>query len=124
MKSGMRTISPPFRADWWAQMPTLVQLADCSTFGNGSRSSTRALMNSLTRCGMRTAVAAALDERQMVLRRRRRTRELAGSRLRQEMGVVGHVDRARRSPAPDFLAVCSTGSSPVISCHSNDFFEP
>ena len=32
-KSGRRTISPPFRADWWAQMPTQVQLADCTAFG-------------------------------------------------------------------------------------------
>ena len=33
VKSGRRTISPPLSADWWAQMPTQVQLADCTAFG-------------------------------------------------------------------------------------------
>ena len=28
VNSGSGTIAPPVSADWWAQMPTLVQLAD------------------------------------------------------------------------------------------------
>src|SRR4051812_27100807 len=50
VNAGSLTISPPFRADWWAQMPTHVQLADVTAFGDGSRSSANARRNSLTRC--------------------------------------------------------------------------
>lgn len=51
VKSGSRTISPPFMADWCAQMPTHVQLALVTAFGRGSRSVASAATNSLTRCG-------------------------------------------------------------------------
>jgi len=34
---GIATRSPPFMADWWAQMPTIVQLADVAASGRAGR---------------------------------------------------------------------------------------
>jgi len=51
VNAGSRTISPPRIADWCAQMPVQVQLADCVALGHGSRSSSSARRNSFTRCG-------------------------------------------------------------------------
>ena len=46
VNSGNLTISPPFSADSWAQIPTLVQLALVRAFGQGSRSARIAVTNS------------------------------------------------------------------------------
>ena len=52
VKSGRRTTSPPFSADWWAQMPTQVQLADCTALGMRIAAfPSRAVRNSWARCG-------------------------------------------------------------------------
>ncbi len=48
---GVTTSAPPAMADWCAHSPTQVQLADCTALGHGSRSSSSAVTNSLTRCG-------------------------------------------------------------------------
>ena len=77
---------------------------------------------------MRSAVTAALQERQVlgVLDRRRQREPL--DRLRQQVRVVGHLDAlgdlrlGQRLSA--VLLVWMTGSSFSTCCHSNDFFEP
>ena len=70
---------------------------------------------------MRTAVAAALDEGQVLM--------FAGvidslgreslDRLRQQTGVIGNFRFFDFSPPR-----CSTGSSPSTRCHSKEVFEP
>ena len=76
-------------ADWSAQMPTIVQLADVAASGMAGRSPRMAHQPGVGQVRVRAAVAAALEERQMLrVLDRRRLRE-AADRLRQETGVVG-----------------------------------
>src|ERR1700722_1062385 len=48
---GIVTRSPPFIADWCAQIPTIVQFADVAASGSGGRSPRIALSHACTRCG-------------------------------------------------------------------------
>ena len=82
-------------ADWWAQMPTIVQLADVAASGRAGRSPRMAAQPGVDQVRVRAAVAAALQERQVLgVLDRRRLREPA-DRLRQQAGVVGHLHPLR-----------------------------
>src|SRR5262245_16203201 len=48
---GMVTRSPPFNADWWAQMPTMALLALVGASRKGGRPPRIALRNACARCG-------------------------------------------------------------------------
>ena len=92
---GITTFSPLFIADSCAQMPTIVQLTEVSASGIGGRSPRQASRKLCDQVRVRAAVAAALEERQVVgVLNRRRLREPA-DRLRQQVRVVGHLDPLR-----------------------------
>src|SRR5262249_33971013 len=50
-KGGLTPLPPFFRADWWAQRPPRVQLAEVSASGMPGRSPRTALRKAWTRCG-------------------------------------------------------------------------
>ena len=84
-------------------MPTIVQLADVSASGNAGCSPRHGHQEVVGQVRVRAAVAAALEERQVVgVLDRRGLRELA-DRLGQQVGVVGHLDALRESPARERL---------------------
>ena len=67
VKAGSLTILPPSSADWCAQRPTQVQLADWTALGNGSRSSDQRHGELVGQVRVAAAVAAALREAQVRL---------------------------------------------------------
>src|SRR5205823_9277414 len=50
-KVGSTTRSPPFIADWWAQIPTIVQFADVAASGSAGLSPRTAIKKLCARCG-------------------------------------------------------------------------
>ena len=110
-------------------MPTIVQLADVSASGIAGRLADARHQEVVDEVRVRAAVAAALQERQMlgVLNRLRLREPL--DRLGQQVRVVGHLARASGSRGSVsgcalVLLVWMTGSSPSTCCHSNDFLRP
>ena len=84
----MTIFSPPFMADSWAQRPTMVQLADVAASGKAGRSPLTAHQEGVDQVRMRAAVAAALQEREVLgVLDRRWLREPADG-LGQELGIV------------------------------------
>ena len=82
----MSIFTPPFMADSWAQMPTIVQLAASRRRACGGCSPSTAIEEVVDQVRVAAAVAAALQERQVVgvldRRRLREPRIGSGSRWR------------------------------------------
>ena len=60
--AGIGTRSPPFMADWWAQMPTIVQLAEVGGVGQGRLLAEDGHQEVVGQVRVAAAVAAALEE--------------------------------------------------------------
>src|SRR6266446_7704983 len=125
VNDGSFTIAPPWRADWWAQRPTQVQLADCLALGKGSRLLTRAVRNSWTRCGCEPPWPAPWVKLRCVFLARSYTPLV----VKRRMGAGRSL---AKSGTLIFLGIFASGSLAVWrmcgSCsmrvHSKDFFEP
>ena len=62
----MTTRFPPFMADSWAQRPTIVQLAEVAASGKAGSLAQDGAQEGVHQVRMRAAVAAALQERQVL----------------------------------------------------------
>ena len=65
-KVGIVTRSPPRMAESWAQRPTMVQLAEVSASGKAGRSPLDRAQPGVDQVRVRAAVAAALQEREVL----------------------------------------------------------
>jgi len=91
---GITTFSPFFNADSWAQMPTMVQLAEVAGVGEGGAVALDGAQPGVDEVRVRAAVSAALDEREVRLALdvvHALGRE-PSDRLGEEPGEIGHGD--------------------------------